>query len=240
MTVMRMKGKNHEVEPGKWAQWPQTREEAMLQRTVYYSPFDGSKNCQHTNLPSVYTLTGINRCCAMQESSDACHHAITVLGEPHDPNEAYARGFDYWWRYECGKYCGHVGKTTLDGRCYVCMHEKKQKEPSPRLVAMDKGEKWYMPKEGDLCRNGHHALRRVDNGICSECVAVAKATARAESPEPEPEIPIYRSHPDMVISHADAKALGFKHYRTGEPCAHGHRAWRYISTRNCLTCMGRG
>lgn len=248
MTVMRMKGKPHEVRPGCWSEWPQTLEDAMAQKTVYYNPCDGIRLCAHTTFPLVYTLTGIIRCCALQAASDEYTQAVFHRGEPIDPNVAIARGLDYYWRMYPGKYCGHTGKTTLDGKCYVCMQEKKNRatiqgsastrELSPRLVAKDKGEKWYMPKEGDLCRNGHHALRRVDNGTCKECEAAARAAAKAI--EPEPEIPIYRQFPEMIIGFKEAKALGFKHYRTGEPCTAGHTGWRYVSTRNCLTCMGRG
>lgn len=43
--------------------------------------------------------------------------------------------------------------------------------------------------------------------------------------------------PGTVISKEQARAAGMKIYRTGEPCKHGHRDYRYISTDGCLSCV---
>lgn len=40
----------------------------------------------------------------------------------------------------------------------------------------------------------------------------------------------------QIISRADAKAQGLKHYFTGKPCKRGHFAPRYITTGDCQTC----
>lgn len=37
----------------------------------------------------------------------------------------------------------------------------------------------------------------------------------------------------QVISRNEAKALGLKHYFTGEPCKHGHVSSRFVSIGNC-------
>jgi hypothetical protein len=121
-----------------------------------------------------------------------------------------------------------VGKTTLDGKCYICQNKKRT--PSPRQAALAAGEKWYMPTAGDLCNAGHHALRRVTDGVCKTCLE-AKHTPQEDR--------IDKTNPDMVISYDDAKTFGLKIYRTGQPCRKGHTGWRYVSTRGCLDCLGR-
>jgi hypothetical protein len=40
-----------------------------------------------------------------------------------------------------------------------------------------------------------------------------------------------------IISPDEAKALGLKHYFTGEPCRRGHIAERYVSSDRCLECF---
>ena len=42
--------------------------------------------------------------------------------------------------------------------------------------------------------------------------------------------------PPHVISRAEAKALGLKHYFTGKPCKRGHVAERYVSGNGCVEC----
>ena len=42
--------------------------------------------------------------------------------------------------------------------------------------------------------------------------------------------------PPRIISRAEAKALGLKHYFTGAPCRHGHVAKRQVSSRVCMEC----
>jgi hypothetical protein len=39
-----------------------------------------------------------------------------------------------------------------------------------------------------------------------------------------------------IISRAEAKTLGLKHYFTGEPCKRGHIAERMVSSRDCPEC----
>jgi hypothetical protein len=40
----------------------------------------------------------------------------------------------------------------------------------------------------------------------------------------------------QIISRADAKAQGRRHYFTGKPCKHGHVAERFVSCHACTTC----
>lgn len=45
-----------------------------------------------------------------------------------------------------------------------------------------------------------------------------------------------RAFPDMTITRKAARALGLSIYRTGISCPHGHVAWRYVSSGNCVEC----
>lgn len=40
-----------------------------------------------------------------------------------------------------------------------------------------------------------------------------------------------------IISRAQAKAVGLKHYFTGKPCKHGHVAMRLVSAETCMICL---
>ena len=42
--------------------------------------------------------------------------------------------------------------------------------------------------------------------------------------------------PPRIISRAEAKALGLKHYFTGKPCEHGHVAERWVGNSACIEC----
>jgi hypothetical protein len=239
INMLRIKGKPHEVSPGVWSNWPLTQGAAERQKTLYFQPLSVpvEEVCEHgSTSPLYYTLTGLKRCCALFDAARACEEGLQ-RGEPMNPNAAELQGYDFYWRSEPGKFCGHVGKTTLDGKCYICQENKKVCMISPRQEALDAGKKWYTPTTP--CRNGHVALRRVNDGACSECLKFVQDSTAATASTPR-AVPIHKQFPDMVISHADAKAVGMTVYRTGEPCRAGHAGWRYVSTRNCLTCMGRG
>jgi hypothetical protein len=228
--TMRMKPKYREVEPGVWTGWPRTREEAVAEGCVYYLPAPHTDPCSvpnHGGCSVRFTLTGFAKCCCHDHAYNE-HKNAMLRGEPPDPSQAQARGMDYYWRADFGKFCGHVGKTTLDGKCYICQTIKNI--PSPRQAAIAAGEKWYMPADGDLCKEGHHALRRVTDGVCKTCLE-AKHTPQEDR--------IDKLCPDLVIDREAAIGMGFKIYRTGQPCRNGHTGWRYVSTRGCLDCLGR-
>lgn len=40
-----------------------------------------------------------------------------------------------------------------------------------------------------------------------------------------------------IITRAEAKAQGLRHYYTGEPCDAGHTAKRYVSVGKCIDCV---
>lgn len=97
-----------------------------------------------------------------------------------------------------------------------------------RQDAIKKGLKWYTPVT-PCPKCGQTAPRRVDNGRCLECQIRARSGT--------PTIKFMADNPDKVISYGQALTLGLKVYRTGEPCKQGHRAYRYVSTRNCVECL---
>lgn len=229
--MYRMKNAFSEVAPGVFQQWPITREQSEIQRLVYYQPLPGTDPCgnpDHGAASIRYTATGIARCCALADSLAEFTKA-KENGEPVSPAEAFQKGLDYYYKDIPGKQCGHTGKKLLDGKCWFCRTEKKPTRLSPRQRAVKNGEDWYMPEENDPCREGHIALRRVNNGQCSECTG-----AKINIPDP-----LWRQCPDLIITKEDAVKNGFSVYRTGQPCRKGHRAFRYVSTGSCLACMGR-
>jgi len=213
---------------------PTTPDEALIERYAYYRPAVKSCTKDSTTCPygtctttSYFAVSKLPICFARDNALQAYYGAKSV-GEPLSPVEAMAQNKDYFWSASCGKYCGHVGMKTFDGKCYIC---SKNQTKSPRQIALENGQNKYMPVK--QCKNGHTALKRVDNGECSAC-----AGARPNSTPPR-QIPIYKLYPDMVVSYEMAVNTGMKTYRTGEKCKNGHAGWRWVSTRNCLTCMGR-
>jgi hypothetical protein len=221
---------------GRWcpSMWPTSSEEALAEKVRYYFPPTTGLCGKPDHEPGTlyYALTNIAKCCALRDAVDA-YAAAKLIGDPINIGEARLQGKDYYWSYQPGAQCGHVGMVSFSGGCYICEQEKKN-VVSPRLVALDSGQDWYMPTTP--CRNGHLALRRVNNSECIQCTQEQKAMR-----PPATDPPIYKDprYADTIISLLGAKAAGMKVFRTGEPCRAGHRGWRYVSTRNCITCMGR-
>lgn len=233
---MRMTPRYFLAASGEWQGWPETREEAIEQDTLYYHKYPNDNPCPrpgHEKASVIFTKTGIHKCCSNRDCYPAFEEA-QYNGEPTDPTDAMNRGYDYFWRSTFGKYCGHNGKRTIDDRCWFCEQEilknKEERRNTPRQQAIKAGEPWYMPGEDDPCEAGHIALRRVANGQCSEC------TKQSTTPR---EVVIQDHYPDMVIDAEAARSLGFKVYRTGLPCRKGHTAWRYLSNGACIKCLGR-
>lgn len=226
---MKMHGEIHDAldNNGKVIQtwYPQTREDAIAQDVVFYEPRPRPMCPTCNSYFLVYTKTNMPNCCAAREALEEYRYAVSQ-GEPTSPDDATKRGLDYYWKHKHGKYCGHVGKMTISGKCYEC--NKSTNIPSPRKIAMSRGDKWYMPLESDPCKNGHVALRRVDNGACKQC---------AEEKHRHDPNDIRMLSPNMIITRNDAKIMGFKYFRTGKPCCKNHIDWRYVSTGNCISCV---
>lgn len=137
----------------------------------------------------------------------------------------------YVSRRPCRK-CASVGLRYMRGkRCYFCDQKRRATTPSPRQAAIASGDKWYTPTTAcKQCRT--IAERRVDNGQCRGCspapVAPKRDTVDAE---------LMRDAPDLVLTRVDARAMGFKVFRTGNYCRRGHNGYRYVSTGNCIECL---
>lgn len=225
--------------------WPGTKEEALTENVAKYFPNPRLESCDrhgpfviigsdpHDGGPLFgshavrFTATGIWGCCAHPDAV-AAYNAALAAGLPVSVSDAHAAGLDFYWTPQAGRYCGHVGMRTLDGKCYTCEMERVAARNTPRQRAISAGEIWYQPEPGDTCKNGHNAPRRVSNGSCKECESAAARPA-----------PVWKENPDMVISKEDAAAAGLSTYRTGEPCKRGHTSWRYVSNGGCLVCMGK-
>lgn len=211
--------------------YPQTREDAFIQNVMMYEPRPRPFCPVCNSYFLVYTSTNIPNCCAYREAADAYRWAVKN-GEPTSADDAIRRGLDYYWKPTHGRECGHTGKTTLQGKCYECQENKAKTDiPSPRQVAMSKGEKWYMPLEP--CKHcGKTELKRVDNGQCKGCMSGGVVKERDPN-----DIRVLQ--PDLIINRKNAEMMGFKFFRSGKPCCNGHVSWRYVSTGTCTECLGR-
>lgn len=236
--IMKLKGRVRQVlDPTTnrylWSLYPQTREAAILEDVAKYWPMVPCP--EHGDRSVHFTVSGEAACCAHRAAAAAYNNAVLVEGEPATILEANKRGVNYYWASpELNPYCGHPRKLTLGGKCAFCAEAKQS---NPRTVALRSGAVWYQPRETDPCPQGHVAPRRVANGSCQLCENERKEKlqqARAESAQQ-----INKICPDMIISKENARGLGFKVFRTGEPCRAGHTGWRYVSTGGCLECMGR-
>ena len=213
--VWKAKDVYKEIYPGVFSCYPLTRDDAIKKKIVFYHPTPCLEPCLrpgHEPDSLRYTRTGISKCCAIRDAL----HAYQLAVERGEPTSLSA-GKDYYWVSTPGKMCGHVGKRTVTGGCFIC------KTTSPRKVALAKGDKWYMP-ENPCPRCGVVAMRRVANGVCANC-----------NPE-RLKAPLRLTNPDLIISRKDAKLLGLKTYRTGEPCINGHDDYRYTCSGNCVLC----
>jgi len=127
---------------------------------------------------------------------------------------------------------GHYGILTLEGRCHFC--EEERSRPSPRQEALMAGKTWYIPAE-PCPRCGERAERRVADGRCRGCVPGNGGTVR-DGRRSETSV-MMAAAPDMVLSREDARKLGLKVFRTGEPCRRGHTGFRWVSTGHCIDCL---
>ena len=143
---------------------------------------------------------------------------------PNSISKAVEAGVELWIDSRPCAVAGHYGIRKLNGYCYFCERERNIK--SPRQLAIQSGQTWYTP-DVPCKKCGTLAERNVHNGACRGCTRPIKSPAAV----------MMEAQPDMILSRADASALGITVYRTGEPCNHGHRAYRYVSTGGCIKCL---
>jgi|SRR6185369_4450985 len=207
--------------------YPVSRAEALREGVAFYYPA-GAAPC---SVPShragtslIYAVSDIMKCCAY-DNAMAAYRAARIADEPLNPGEAAEKMLPYYWGELPGQYCGHVGKVTLKGKCWECSQVRVN---SPRQAALAAGETWYTPADGDLCKHGHAARRRVANGGCEEC-------EKQSSGVDARRLDLFCG-PDTVMSREEARLCGSLVYRTGAACKYGHKGWRYLSTGACLVC----
>lgn len=216
--------------------YPLTRQEAILEGVAKYWPMEPCPvhgDTAEGKEPVVYVVSELRSCCS-QPGAIAAYNQAVLHGEPASVSDAHARGLDYYWATPLeNPLCGHAGKRTLDGKCYECSSSRNN---SPRQQAKVGGFIWYTPAPDDPCPKGHHAPRRVATGSCQQCEEDEKQARKTGR-----ELPMHRdpAFADFIMDRATAEALGLKVFRTGEPCKKGHRGFRYVSTGNCIDCMGR-
>ena len=87
---------------------------------------------------------------------------------------------------------------------------------------------WLSPRG---CRKGHAPIRNLKNE-CIECVE----NKRQPDGRSTQVTRMMNDYPDMTLDYETAKTLGFKVYRTGEPCWQGHKGYRYVKNKTCVTC----
>lgn len=105
-------------------------------------------------------------------------------------------------------------------------------DPFPRSMddALKFGVEYYY--KDHMCNKGqgkHFLMPHIKTGKCVAC-AVSK---RSNTPD---QI-LMDETPNMVIQRDIAHMLGYKIFRTGEPCRKGHKGWRYVSSGGCLSCI---
>ena len=151
-----------------------------------------------------------------------------LLGEIPAISAAQAKqlGNALWIRpTPCSKK-SHYGIRTQDGKCFFCEWERQA--GSPRQAAIAAGHDHYRPvKPCQQC--GQHAPRITDTGRCTGCLGLLDGRHTHASM-------MMVNNPGMTMTKGEAQRLGLTVYRTGQPCKRNHRAWRYVSTGNCIDC----
>lgn len=189
----------------------------------YYWRHDPDPHCGHSGKRTLKNKCWF--CAEVRKGGDVSPRQIAI-----------AKGRK-WYAPVDGDFCatGHLAlRRVHDGACSACLGKNPDElimtqKPTPRQAALDAGEPWYTPADGDLCRKGHHAPRRVANGSCRACEQARRITDSA--------VRIDLVSPDLVLGRAAAQAMGFTVYRTGKPCKRKHTAWRWVSNSGCLECM---
>ena len=148
-----------------------------------------------------------------------------------DPARAAARerGETYYTPSAPCPKCGQrAEKHVQTGRCYGC-HPRKVKGDPRRAAARKAGATRYTPSE-PCPECGTYAERHTHTNRCYGCEPAT------DGRRDETIAALLSGAPEMIISREDAIRAGLPAFRTGEPCKHGHRSWRYVSTRNCIEC----
>ena len=150
--------------------------------------------------------------------------ALTLLSEffddlpaPTTPTKLQA----FYVVPEACPVCGRPGIKHRAGDCAFCV-----RNAATRQQAVEAGLRYWTPAES--CPRCHQtAPRAVNNSQCTGCRQGTTESATAR---------MVRQQPGLIITRAQARAMGLKVYRTGGACPRGHRAYRYVSNGVCLDC----
>lgn len=137
--------------------------------------------------------------------------------------------------YDPCKQHGHIRVMHDGDECVQCTGTLR-----PREQAIKDGHEFFA--SSSKCPNCNTFTLR--NTVSRQCVKCDYTPHDSLPPSPTeddnratPDTIMMRESPDLVMSKEDAISYGFKVYRTGKPCKHGHTAWRYVSTGNCIECL---
>ena len=124
----------------------------------------------------------------------------------------------------CSKH-GHIA-LTFNGGCHYC----KTCETPHKTAVNDSNETYVSTVACKGCNK--LTLRKTSDKSCLSC-----GYTHNKHVETTPEQQMMLDNPDMVLSKSDAKLCGLKVYRSGNECKNGHKAWRYVTTSNCIECI---
>ena len=195
-----------------------SRQAAISAGETWYTPTEPCKHCGRIAPRNVH--------------NGQCKGCKSVVGPTMSPRQiAIAAGESWYTPDEPCKYCGQIAERNIhNGQCKGCQSVSSP-TVSPRQAAISAGETWYTPTE-PCKRCGRTAPRNVHNGQCKGCLPSDKPDRRVS-----PDLELFRNDPNLIISKADASAMGLKLYRTGQPCKCGHTGPRYVSTGTCVECL---
>lgn len=129
--------------------------------------------------------------------------------------------------YEPCKKHGHI-MLTNHANCHYCDNIER-----PQQQAKIDGKSEYVGTT--KCKGcGEFTLRKTCDGSCVQC---GHNSAKGFVVAPSETTIMMRDNPDMIVTRNDAKSYGLKVYRTGNECKKGHKAFRYVTTGNCIDCI---
>lgn len=197
----------------------------LLQPRVYAT---AAHMCKRLKTDHFFTSTPCQNGAHLKAEFNDSRRGCAICKRKGSPRqEAIKRGDD---KYLPDRPCSKCGKRVLrrvhDGHCDGC----GESSMSLRQLAVAAGETKYLP-DVPCFHCGEIALKRVDNGRCDGCYP-----PKGHNKMDEATRVLMENAPATVINRDTAKAMSLTAYRTGQSCGCGHQAWRYVSTRQCITC----
>lgn len=162
---------------------------------------------------------------------------------PWSKDEAVANGYFRFMTESKCESCGAdpCGRYVENDQCVQCatkdlkytwnlwlMGSPDRPDPFPRNKdqAIQMGVSYYWREIP--CKNGPHFVQPdIKTGKCRVCNNIKNS----------PETILMRENPDMILDKHSAELLDLSVFRTGHPCKHGHKAWRYVSSGACVECV---